>query len=292
MQNQIPTYQFYGEYLSQLDHEPIHFEPLSERSEQHNWQIKPHQHKTLAQIFHIENAGAKIQTMGMEFRTKGPTILFVPPMTVHGFRFTEHMRGRVVSLRTEMLNAPLTSELSQFSDHTALLLSDKNANYIDQITQLFDHISATYFQLNQLRDELLAAQTLMILKYLRAETGPHINPQPSISLQSRHEITALNFCNLVEENFRTAMSVNDYSVRLHLSAPQLTRITNRILNTTPRDYISDRRIAEAKRLLRFTRQNASDISHRCGFGDISYFSRSFKKKTGLSPLSYRKKYGQ
>lgn len=291
MQNRIPTYQFYGEYLSQLDHEPIHFEPLSERSEQHNWQIKPHQHKTLAQLFYIQSAGAKIRTMGMEVQTEGPTILFVPPMTVHGFKFAEYMRGSVISLRTELLDAPLNAELSQFTDHTALLLSDKNATYIDQIAQLFDHISATYLKMNQQRDGLLAAQTLLILKYVRAETGPNINHQPSISLQSRHEKTALKFCNLVEENFRTTMSVNDYSARLHLSAPQLTRITNRILNTSPREYISDRRIAEAKRLLRFTRQNASDISHRCGFGDISYFSRSFKAKTGLSPLSYRKKYG-
>lgn len=291
MQRRIPTYQFYGEYLSRFDDEPIHYEPLSERSAQHDWRIKPHQHTSLAQIFYIESAGANIHTMGMDFLTHGPTILFVPPMTVHGFKFSEHMRGSVISLRTEHLDQVLSKQLAQFADHTAMILSDKNAAYFKEIAQLFDHINATYFKLDHKRDDLLATQVLLILTYLNAETGPAISHQPSRSAQSGHELKALKFCQMVEQTFGEMLSVNDYGAALHLSAPQLTRIINRLLGATPSDYIADRRIAEAKRLLRFTRQSISDISERCGFRDVSYFSRAFKKKTNLSPSAYRKQNG-
>lgn len=59
------------------------------------------------------------------------------------------------------------------------------------------------------------------------------------------------------------------------------------------EYLTDLRINSAKKLLRENsrlRFSISQISTMSGFADIGYFSRVFKKRTGLSPSDYMKKY--
>ena len=46
-------------------------------------------------------------------------------------------------------------------------------------------------------------------------------------------------------------------------------------------------MAEAARLLRYTDLTVGEISFRVGFTDPLYFSRAFKRQTGLPPQAYR-----
>ncbi|MBA4057099.1 MAG: AraC family transcriptional regulator, partial [Marivirga sp.] len=45
-----------------------------------------------------------------------------------------------------------------------------------------------------------------------------------------------------------------------------------------------------RRLLLYSKLNNSEIAYKLGFEDTSYFSRIFKKKTHLSPTTFRQKY--
>ena len=53
--------------------------------------------------------------------------------------------------------------------------------------------------------------------------------------------------------------------------------------------IARRRVAEAKRLLSRTSLSLSEIASRCGYCHASFFIRSFKKATGLTPNAWRKR---
>ena len=59
---------------------------------------------------------------------------------------------------------------------------------------------------------------------------------------------------------------------------------------TPLEYRAMKRMENAKSLLSGTDMSVSDISESLGFDDPLYFSRVFKKNTGISPREYRKKY--
>ena len=52
-------------------------------------------------------------------------------------------------------------------------------------------------------------------------------------------------------------------------------------------YVTRRRIAYAKYLLRTTGRNIAEIATECGFFDQSHFTRTFGRLEGLSPLKYR-----
>ena len=57
--------------------------------------------------------------------------------------------------------------------------------------------------------------------------------------------------------------------------------------TTPVKCITGFRIAKAKDLLANTDYSVSQIAEACGYDNVYYFSNTFKKETGLSPLKYR-----
>jgi AraC-like DNA-binding protein len=62
------------------------------------------------------------------------------------------------------------------------------------------------------------------------------------------------------------------------------------IGITAKQFQLDLKITEAKRLLIYSSLNASEIAYQIGFEDVSYFSRIFKKKTGLSPTNFKEKY--
>ena len=67
------------------------------------------------------------------------------------------------------------------------------------------------------------------------------------------------------------------------------RLFKRETGKSPVQFLTDLRIAQAKRLLKDPKQFSVEvIAHSCGFSDALYFSTCFKKHVGLSPLAYRK----
>ena len=67
---------------------------------------------------------------------------------------------------------------------------------------------------------------------------------------------------------------------------------SREFGISPINYLISRRIAESKHLLGETDHSLSQIAHMLGFSSPSYFSQSFRKLEGISPMEYRKQSKQ
>lgn len=57
---------------------------------------------------------------------------------------------------------------------------------------------------------------------------------------------------------------------------------------TPIEYLNEYRIEKACHKLRYTDMPVTDIAFSCGFSDLSYFIKTFKRLKGVSPGKYRK----
>lgn len=53
------------------------------------------------------------------------------------------------------------------------------------------------------------------------------------------------------------------------------------------NYLNDYRLDTAANMLLATNDNVLEIANACGFDNLSYFTRSFKKKYGITPEKYR-----
>ena len=97
----------------------------------------------------------------------------------------------------------------------------------------------------------------------------------------------------VIEQIHKNIANSDFSVEgaarsFRVTRTHFGRLFKRAYGVTPIEYIQKKRLELAKDLLRASFFNISEISSQCGFSDLYYFSKVFKKETGLSPSAYRK----
>ena len=107
------------------------------------------------------------------------------------------------------------------------------------------------------------------------------------SIKSSDERFISNYNRMIEDHYSDAkFNVNAMCESLFISRVHLHRKIRTIYNTTPSEMISEYRLKEAERLLLTTSLSISEVAFRVGFNSSTNFSKTFKKKFGLSPTSY------
>jgi len=76
--------------------------------------------------------------------------------------------------------------------------------------------------------------------------------------------------------------------KCHISEVYFRKLFLREFGISPRQFLLDLRIANAKQLLSEGRLKSSAIAEKCGFSDSFHFCRTFKSKTGFTPTEYMK----
>jgi AraC family transcriptional regulator, transcriptional activator of pobA len=92
---------------------------------------------------------------------------------------------------------------------------------------------------------------------------------------------------LVENHFKTKHTVAEYADLLNKSPKTLSNLFSKLSDKTPLQYIQDRKMLEAKRLLKYTNRSIKEIAYEIGFEDIQTFGRFFKNSQGISPSDFR-----
>jgi AraC-like DNA-binding protein len=85
-----------------------------------------------------------------------------------------------------------------------------------------------------------------------------------------------------------AASLADVARAVGLTPGHLTTVVRRRTGRTVQQWIAERRMVEARRLLAGTDLTVAAIAERAGFHDPSYFVRTFRRAHGLTPLQWRR----
>lgn len=94
--------------------------------------------------------------------------------------------------------------------------------------------------------------------------------------------------NYIREHYKGSLSLESVSQKVFISPFYLSHLFKEELGITFLEYITKKRIKEAKILLKDPKLSIVAISSEVGYDDPSYFSKVFKKNTGISPNQYRK----
>jgi AraC-like DNA-binding protein len=91
----------------------------------------------------------------------------------------------------------------------------------------------------------------------------------------------------LDAHLDSAVELADLAEAAGLSRFHLLRVFRAAVGTTPHGYLTDRRVAQAKRLLA-GHLPLADVALACGFCDQAHFNRVFKGRVGVSPGQYRR----
>ena len=93
----------------------------------------------------------------------------------------------------------------------------------------------------------------------------------------------------INDNISKKITLSDLSYHVHFSKATLTQHFRREFGLSIVEYMTNKRINLSKKLLLTTDATLNEIAFSCGYDDTEYFSRTFKKFTGLPPATWRKK---
>ncbi len=96
----------------------------------------------------------------------------------------------------------------------------------------------------------------------------------------------------MEQHYSESIQLEDIAASVNLSPIYFHNIFTGACGCTPHEFLIQKRIAESKKLLWDSTVSLSQIAERCGFNCQQYFSKIFKKATGLPPGKYRKELQQ
>ncbi len=249
----------------------------------------PHRHD-LYEVFWISEGQGTCWVDFQPYDIQPPMLIFIAPGQVHSWKLTAPFAGyillftndffatRSIEASTHPLEVPVFE--SPGAGPALNVVKDRSADF----SQLF-HKLETEFQTSRL-DQDVALQAYLRLLLIEAKRLSESLPGSNHKDESAALLTK-KFLQMVEKNFLAIVSVADYAENLNVTPNHLIETTKRTLGKPAGKIVRERVLLEAKRLLCYSDMSASDIAYHLSFEDPSYFSRFFRKYTGMSPMDFR-----
>ncbi len=279
----IPVFKLYGESLDWPTPDLLHCETISSRSREHQWEIKPHRHADLCQLLFVFKGQAELEIEGQRTQLETPAIQVLPPLSVHGFRFSEDVEGFIVTLATPLIHH-LQAQLGDAVHALAQAHGYPAGNDGEYLNSLFSALQAEYNGHQPAREMLMHALVSVIMVWVSRQAI--VRHKASQRPQRQREY--LNgFIQLVEETYRQHVKVEDLAHRLGISVSHLNGTCRELAGQPALQIMHERQLLEAKRLLTYTSMTIYEMSELLGFSDPTNFTRLFRRRVGISPKAFR-----
>jgi AraC family transcriptional regulator, transcriptional activator of pobA len=222
------------------------------------------------------------------------TLLFYAPYQMIDLRSSVEIEASVVHFSNEFLCLEAHKEdlscagklFDNLYDPPILVLSkDDNLQIMDFILKMNEAcVSEIDYGKREMIQSYLKLLIIHASRMFALQRGNRHDAVPPPEVLKR-------FTQLVEQKFRTNLLPSDFADELNISLTQLGKLAKQHFQKTLTDYIAERKLIEARRELYLTQKSVKSIAFDLGFTDPHYFSRFFKKNTGISAEEYRKQVG-
>ncbi|MCC6075259.1 helix-turn-helix domain-containing protein [Pseudomonas sp. GCM10022188] len=306
----VPVFTLYGGELSWPTPDLLHCESIAERSRLHDWEIRPHRHGDLAQLLYLRRGVARMEIEGRQIAVEQAAVQVIPPLTIHGFRFSTDVDGYIVTLAAPLLanlQAHLGTQQAVLAQPGLYLLGDDELRHVDALFQAIaeEYASAAAPGRDLLLQSLIAALAVWLSRRLAAppsserglggprQGGPRTGDRrPGGPRGERAGEYLAHFTQLLEAHFREHWAVEEYARRLDISTAHLNGICRRLHGHSALGLLHQRLLLEAKRNLIYTSLTVNQIAELLGFSEPAYFTRFFKRLTDTTPGAFRRGEGR
>jgi AraC family transcriptional regulator len=165
-------------------------------------------------------------------------------------------------------------------------LRDVSGFYDEMLSSLMLYLRS---ELKKRKASALAVQGLahviaahLAQNYAEVIEKPH-NGSPSLPGYKLRQIT-----DWMAEHFDEDFNLDQLAALSGLSKFHFHRLFRSAVGVSPSSYHTNLRMDAARRLLRETKKNVTEIGLEVGYSNSSYFAQVFRKEAGLSPSDYRR----
>ncbi len=255
-----------------------------------------HSHDYLA-LAYFERDGGFVRSGDRRWEPRAGDAFVIPPGEVHDPTGLAEAQGWAVFFPAEVLAPSASGVFFSWRSHPLLFpfvagvdRPGGGARRLvvpeDERASWSARLSALDLELKERRDgyreAALAHLTLLLVgvSRLAAEVvgDLRLNDEPLLA----------EVFGFVEERYREPVSLKDVARAVSLSPGHLTTVVRRKTGRTVLEWISERRMEQARRLLVKTDLAVEEIGHRLGYRDPGYFVRSFRRSHGTTPLGWRR----
>lgn len=251
-------------------------EPVPRVTPQTRWRTEAMRSYSQPLLLWFTRGQGRITVSGVTHGFGPHHAIILPAGTMHGYE----MLGQVFG---SALFFPRQNELGL--PDTPLHLRFREVQQQAEFTGLIDNIQRELKHKRPQQHRALNAHAELLSVWLTRETGEHtlhdFRPDAARRL-------ATAFAALVEREYRTGKTVQDYATLLGVTPTHLTRSCRQACGRSASAILAERLHFEARHLLTQTRQPVKDIAASLGFRSAAYFTRAFQKHTGRAPTEFRR----
>lgn len=287
----IPSYALYGDEASPAWSNAFNFEWIPQRSALYQWIIQPHRHEAFLQLLYLTHGQVHVQIDDAHADVQAPCLLLIPAGHVHGFRFSSDIDGPVVTATQKTLESLATAsmpELLQTIRKPGVITLQADMRHVEQLMPLFRLLEQE--SRSQAPGQIAAGMSLLqalLVQVHRLAGHSDASLTQGGMVHSRKARQIERFRALVDRDFRQHHGVQVYASALGVSSGQLSRLCREVLGMSSLDVINARLVHEAQRELVYTSLSIKQLAAELGFEDDAYFSRFFRRHTGLTPRAFR-----
>ncbi|SIQ92359.1 AraC family transcriptional regulator [Halanaerobium kushneri] len=229
-------------------------------------------------LHHTSNAnGFQHEKIMIYFKEEYISSLFNPEKMIDLFSIFQH-QSNIISLdikNQEIIKQLLLKLLAEYNSFKLAVKNNSQQIMTDQITS--DSKKENEFHL-----KIMLAELLYRIKKIRKSENRDFKHTSSL-----HK-TISDIAKYIGQNYENEISLGSTADRFSLNPCYLSTKFKEISGFSFIEYLNLIRLKEAKKLLKESDLNITEISEAVGFNTLSHFGRMFKKHNDLSPSKYRK----
>lgn len=242
---------------------------------------KAHSHDNCFEIMQIWNNDGNVLIKNRMFPFKAGGIYFINSIDMHctSPKYPESYERSKISVSKEYVTGILKAAGSE--DITSKLFIKNGGSFFIPDEYLAHTLDEEF---KKAADKFSSdfAKTVCLLNIFSAASEEQGNGKAPASEKLGAVIS------YIDKNISEKLSLDMLSRKLSFSKYYLCHMFKAETGLSVMEYITLRRIVAAKKKLLYSDMSVSQISGLCGFSSFSYFTQTFKRIEGISPLNYRK----
>lgn len=246
---------------------------------------KPHKHDGYYELICIAEGEGFHQVEMDTFPIQAPESYFLKPNQVHCWQFTAIPKGYVLLIKEDFFDpiaeAPILNLIRNLNTITRISLADHLG-----LISLFEEMRKEFENPGHLTKDVISGYLRAIFaRILQLSQTGEDSPKTEDSLYRR-------FQKLLGEKCPELHLVSDFAALLHTTPQNLNAVCRKYSNKSAGEHLANQLSLEAKRYILHTDLSMNEIADQLAFNDASYFTKFFKKQTGLTPPQFRGQYFQ